>query len=152
MLTFGMVWSCTMLTCSTVLLCTMLTCSTVKTKPNTHAALLDTDRVGPRVLRSKVYDSLQQLSIMSKPKYAVHKNDLKRGAKMEAKEHPWASPTRARRIARDHLSTYGPGAYRAEPVTEKIVQNINKKMGARPIRRKPRSAPSPFSMFAGYLR
>jgi len=86
---------------------------------------------------------------MPKPKYTVHQKDLKKGAKMEAKEHPWASPTRARRIARDHLQTYGPGAYRAEPVTEKIVQNINKKMGARPIRRKRPAPPNPLTRFAG---
>jgi hypothetical protein len=89
---------------------------------------------------------------MPKPKYTVHQKDLQKGAKMEAREHPWASPTRARRIARDHLQTYGPGAYRAEPITEKVVQNINRKMNAKPIRRKPRQMPSPFARFSGYLR
>ena len=71
-------------------------------------------------------------------KYTVHKKDLQKGAKIEQKEHPWASPTRARRISRDHLQKYGPGYYKAEPVSERIVQNINKRMGAKPIRRKPR--------------
>ena len=84
--------------------------------------------------------------------FRVSKRDLIVGAAMEAKEHPWASPTRARRIARDHLQTYGPGAYRAEPITEKVVQNINRKMRAKPIRRKPRPQPSPFARFSGYLR
>jgi hypothetical protein len=84
-------------------------------------------------------------------RFKVAKYDLILGARMEAREHPWASPTRARRIARDHLQTYGPGAYRAEPVVEKVVQNINKKMGAKPIRRKRPAPPNPFSRFAGYL-
>lgn len=86
---------------------------------------------------------------MPKPKYTVHLKDLKKGAKMEAKEHPWASPTRARRIARDHLEGEGPGYYRADKVNEQIIQNINRKMGARPIRRKPRPKPGPFARFAG---
>ncbi len=86
---------------------------------------------------------------MVKPKYTVHQKDLKKGAKMEAKEHPWASPTRARRIARDHLQMEGPGYYRADKVNENIIQNINRKMGARPIRRKPRPPQNPLTRFAG---
>lgn len=77
-------------------------------------------------------------------RFTVSKQDLMRGAKIEQKEHPWASPTRARRIARDHLRGYGPGYYRAEPVSEKVVENINRKMQARPIRRKPRPDPLAF--------
>jgi hypothetical protein len=77
-------------------------------------------------------------------KYVVHAKDLNRGAKDEQKEHPWASPTRARRIARDHLVQYGPGYYRGGSDTgEKFAENINKKIGAKPIRRKP--APRPFN-------
>ena len=75
------------------------------------------------------------------PRYTVRAKDLQKGAAQEAKEHPWASPARARRIARDHLQTYGPGAYRAEPVVERVIQNTTKRMGARPIRRKPRPRP-----------
>ena len=86
---------------------------------------------------------------MPKPKYTVHQKDLRKCAKMEAKEHPWASPARAKRIARDHLAGEGPGYYRADKVNEQIIQNINRKMGARPIRRKPRPKPSPFARFAG---
>jgi hypothetical protein len=71
-------------------------------------------------------------------RYTVHKKDLQKGAKIEAKEHPWASPARARRIARDHLAEKGPGAYRAEKMSDRIVHNINEKMGAKPIKRKPR--------------
>jgi hypothetical protein len=84
------------------------------------------------------------------PKYTVRRKDLMTGAKIEAKEHPWASPTRARRIARDHLQAEGPGYYRAEPVNEKIIRNINRKMRAKPIRRKPMPRPNPFARFAGY--
>ena len=77
------------------------------------------------------------------PRYTVHSKDLQKGTKQEMKEHPWASETRARRIARDHLQAQGPGYYRGEPVAEKIVQNINRKMGVKPIRR--RKAPRPFN-------
>ena len=83
-------------------------------------------------------------------KFTVRRKDLMTGAKIEAKEHPWASPTRARRIARDHLQAEGPGYYRAEPVNEKIIRNINRKMRAKPIRRKPVPRPNPFARFAGY--
>ena len=69
-------------------------------------------------------------------KYRVTREDLKRGAKIEGKEHPWASETRTRRIARDHLQKYGPGYYRAEDFNERVVTNINKKMGAKPIRKR----------------
>lgn len=75
-------------------------------------------------------------------KYRVNQKDLQQGAKTEQQEHKWASDTRARRIARDHLQRYGPGYYRAEPVSEKMVQNINKKMHAKPIR-KARPQPRP---------
>lgn len=77
------------------------------------------------------------------PKYTVRVKDLQKGAKIEQKEHPWASPGRSKKIARDHLQKYGPGYYRAEPVSENVIQNINKKMGAKPIRRK--KAPRPFN-------
>lgn len=70
------------------------------------------------------------------PRYRVSRADLQKGAKTEQQEHPWASETRARRIARDHLQKYGPGYYRAEPASEKIVQNVNKRMHAKPIRKK----------------
>jgi hypothetical protein len=76
--------------------------------------------------------------------YRVKREDLQKGAKAESKEHPWASETRARRIARDHLQKYGPGYYRAEPVNERVVSNINHKMHAKPIRKK---RPSPPGMF-----
>jgi hypothetical protein len=75
--------------------------------------------------------------------YRVSRKDLDKGAKIEQREHPWASPTRARRIARDHLRSMGPGAYRAEPIVERVVQNVNKKLHAHPIRR--RIPPRPFN-------
>jgi len=68
--------------------------------------------------------------------YRVKREDLQKGAKIEGKEHQWASETRARRIARDHLQKYGPGYYRAEPVTERVVENINHRMHVKPIRKK----------------
>lgn len=83
-------------------------------------------------------------------KYTVHREDLQKGAKIEAREHPWASPARARRIARDHLAAKGPGAYRAEKINDKIVDNINKRMRAKPIRRKPR--PQNGIFFTDYSR
>jgi hypothetical protein len=64
--------------------------------------------------------------------YRVSRQDLARGTKEEMKEHPWASPARARRIARDHLREKGPAAYRDEKFVEKVDENINKKMGAKP--------------------
>ena len=70
------------------------------------------------------------------PRYRVSRKDLQRGAKVEQKEHPWASPTRARRIAADHLRLHGPAAYRAEPIIDRVVQNVNKKIGAKPMRRR----------------
>jgi hypothetical protein len=70
------------------------------------------------------------------PRYRVSRKDLQKGAKIEQKEHPWASPTRARRIAKDHLSSKGPAAYRAEPVIDRVVQNVNRRIGAKPMRRK----------------
>ena len=76
-------------------------------------------------------------------RYIVHQKDLQKGAKIEQKEHPWASPTRARRIARDHLQSKGPAAYRVEPIIDRIEKNVNKRMGAKPIRR--RVAPRPFN-------
>ena len=75
-------------------------------------------------------------------RYIVHKRDLDKGAATEAREHPWASPRRARRIARDHLQANGPGYYRAEPVQERATKAINAKMHANPV--KPRVPSRPF--------
>ena len=77
------------------------------------------------------------------PRYRVSRKDLDKGAKVEQKEHPWASPTRARKIARDHLQQHGPGAYRAEPIVDRVVQNVNKKLHVHPIKR--RIPPRPFN-------
>jgi hypothetical protein len=41
------------------------------------------------------------------------------------------------------LRSMGPGAYRAEPIVERVVQNVNKKLHAHPIRR--RIPPRPFN-------
>ena len=80
---------------------------------------------------------------MAAAKFTVRTKDLRQGAKVEAQEHPTVSDRLARKIARDHLQKYGPGYYRAEKVNEKVVQNINRRMQARPIRRKP-PAPRPW--------
>lgn len=79
--------------------------------------------------------------------YRVAKKDLQKGEKIEGKEHPTMGPRLRRRTARQHLQKYGPGYYRAEPMNEKIVENINKKMGVKPIRRKPR--PKPYDPLSG---
>ena len=76
------------------------------------------------------------------PRYTVSKKDLQTGAMIEAKEHPWASPTRARRIARDHLQEKGPAAYRIEKLVDKIENRVNKRMGSVPLKR--RMPPLPF--------
>lgn len=74
--------------------------------------------------------------------YRVSQKDLKQGTRVEAKEHPNFGERTQRSIARDHLKKYGPGYYRGEKFNEKVTQNINKKMGAKPIR-KHRPAPNP---------
>lgn len=68
--------------------------------------------------------------------YRVSTRDLKRGTKIEAKEHPELSERNQRHVARDHLVKYGPGYYAAEPVTEKIIAAKTKQMGAKPHRKK----------------
>jgi hypothetical protein len=76
-------------------------------------------------------------------RYTVHSTDLQKGIKIEQHEHPTRSPRVWKNNARDHLQLYGPGYYRAEPVTERIIESATKRSGARPIRRK--SAPRPFN-------
>lgn len=82
--------------------------------------------------------------------YRVAQKDLQKGAKVEQQEHRWASEQRARKIARDHLAKYGPGYYRAEKFNERVVHNVNQRMGARPMRR-PRPQPRPVTGFSGTL-
>jgi hypothetical protein len=65
--------------------------------------------------------------------YRVSRQDLARGEKIEAEEHPELSPRNQRRVARDHLEKYGPGYYAAEKVTEKIIESKTKQMGAKKI-------------------
>jgi len=77
--------------------------------------------------------------------YRVDHRELERGARIEAGEHPGASDRTHHRLAREHLAKYGPGYYRAEPMSEKIIQNINKKMGAKPIRKKVRRQYDPLT-------
>ncbi len=98
---------------------------------------------GKEETRGTVNEQKRIQVLIMPPKYTVHKKDLDKGAKIEQREHPWASQSRARRIARDHLQQNGPAAYRAEPVIKRVVQNVNKEMHARPIRRK--KAPRPFN-------
>ena len=68
--------------------------------------------------------------------YTVRRKILQAGAKIEQREHPWASEMRARRIARDHIQKYGPGYYASEKITERIIEATTKKMGAKPIKRR----------------
>ena len=75
------------------------------------------------------------------PTYRVHRKDLDRGASIEAKEHPEFSQRTTQRIARDHITRYGPGYYAAEPITEKIIESKTRQMGAKPIKKKPRQKP-----------
>ena len=77
-------------------------------------------------------------------RYRVSRQVLEQGAAIEAREHPSFGPRTTRRIARDHIQTYGPAYYAAEQVTEKIVASKTREMGARPIRRKPRERDGPF--------
>jgi len=83
--------------------------------------------------------------------YRVKLEDLKKGAKIEAKEHPWASERMARKIARDHIQREGPGYYRAEPINEKVIQNINKKMKAKPMKKKRKPSFDPFNRFGNFI-
>lgn len=85
------------------------------------------------------------------PQYRVKREDLKKGMKIEAKEHPSMSRRAAKRIARDHLQKYGPGYYRAEKFNERTVQNINTRMGIKPIRKK-RAAFDPMNPFGLQVR
>ncbi len=69
--------------------------------------------------------------------YRVSRKDLQKGTVDELREHPWASETRARRIARDHIQRYGPGYYAAEPITKQAIKSLNKGMNVKPIRKRP---------------
>jgi hypothetical protein len=68
--------------------------------------------------------------------YRVSRQDLAKGTKIEAKEHPSLSDRNVRRVARDHLTREGPGYYAVEKVTEKIIESKTKQMGAKPHRKK----------------
>ena len=70
-----------------------------------------------------------------KPRYRVPRAILQKGMRAEAQEHPGFSQRTHRKIARQHIERYGPGYYVAEKVTDRVVQNVNKKMGVKPIRR-----------------
>jgi len=70
-------------------------------------------------------------------KYRVKEKDLRKGAVHEM-EHT-KNPRVARRIARDHLREH-PTYYKFLPVAEKMMQQREKKMGVKPIRKK-RAAP-----------
>ena len=65
--------------------------------------------------------------------YRVSRQDLARGEKIEAKEHPELSPRNQRHVAADHIRKYGPGYYAVEKVTQKIIEAKTKKMGAKKI-------------------
>lgn len=77
--------------------------------------------------------------------YRVTRDDLKRGTKVEAKEHPELSERNQRRVARDHLEKYGPAYYNknVEQINEKIIERTNEKMGKKPMKRK--MTPKPYN-------
>lgn len=61
--------------------------------------------------------------------HRVNADDLKVGAVVEQREHPWASPRTAKRIARDHLKE-SPGYYsmggggKGQDVNVTLAQNV----------------------------
>ena len=60
--------------------------------------------------------------------HRVNSEDLKVGAVVEQREHPWASPRTAKRIARDHLkespSYYSMGGGKGQDVNVTLAQNV----------------------------
>lgn len=76
-------------------------------------------------------------------RFTVRRQDLNRGARIEQARHPWASDSRARKIARDNLQQQGPAYYKGQKMVKAVVQQQNKVMGVKPVRRK--KAPRPFN-------
>ena len=83
------------------------------------------------------------------PRYRIKRTDLAAGAKLEKREHPWASEHTARRIARDHLREH-PRYYTVNPVAEKMMVSQEKKI--KPIRKKRQvfDPMNPFGLFPRY--
>lgn len=79
-------------------------------------------------------------------RYTVHRKDLDRGTEIESKEHPGFGERTHRKIARQHLEKYGPGYYSetAEKVHDRVVENVNHQMRARPTKRRRPEPHGPF--------
>lgn len=70
--------------------------------------------------------------------HRISKDDLKTGTNIERSEHPWASPTVARRLAEDHLRQ-NPSAYKSgscEGGGERTVVVLNQNVKAQMPRKK----------------
>jgi hypothetical protein len=76
--------------------------------------------------------------------FRVSRDDLNHGASIEAKEHPSFGERSTRRIARDHIEQYGPGYYRTEGMHEKMIEQVNARMHAKPMRKKRPEPAGPF--------
>lgn len=77
-------------------------------------------------------------------KFRVSREDLNHGTKIEAKEHPSFGPRTHRHIARDHIEKYGPGYYRTEGMHEKMIEQVNTRMHAKPMKRRSPEPAGPF--------
>ena len=77
--------------------------------------------------------------------YRVSREELAKAAKEEQKEHPWASPNTARRIARDHLREH-PKYQTVMPIAEKMMQQRERNI--KPIRHHQMQRPvNPFAKY-----
>ncbi len=80
----------------------------------------------------------------------VNANDVKRGAMVEKAEHPWTTPTQAKRIARDHLKEnpryYGNTQNGSHPDSAGSVVILNQNVKAVPPRKHRKPQPKPFNI------
>ena len=75
--------------------------------------------------------------------HRVSREDLEIGQLVERKEHPWASPSTARKIAADHLRQ-NPQAYsNGGGCGGSNDINLNQKISVRPARKKTPPVPKP---------
>ena len=86
--------------------------------------------------------------------HRVKADDLKVGQVVEQREHPWASPRTARKIARDHLQE-NPKAYSnmgqcggGSDVNVTLAQNVK----AMPLRKKKKPAQAPANKMPSWIR
>ena len=73
--------------------------------------------------------------------HRVSREDLEIGERVEAKEHPWASPRVVRHLARDHLQR-NPNAYSGGGCGGGTTEiNLNQNIKVRPMRKKKPTPP-----------